>query len=236
MHLMGGGGKTVPSLLLPLAPMLLLVLPLELPVELPLVLALPLAPPADAAASARIELVPRHDGQRQSLFVSSSDRIDLRDDWVISAGEVEDEEDDADDDADEDIGFIGIITVAGDDDEAAATGSRMLGGGELLGRWAEAGAVSGALLARLPLVLAEDDNDADDAEDEVTVTPASSRAAAAGPLEGHNQDKNVSEMDGAWCARYAAEDCGELGVVTDAAAVVVLADVEAEEDEAEGDE
>jgi hypothetical protein len=172
------------------------------------------------------------------LFVSSSDRIDLREDWVISAGDEDEEEEDADDDdADEDIGFMGIITVAGDndDDEAAGTGSRMLGGGELLGRWAEAGAVSGAAV-RLPLVLAEDDDDADDAEDEVTVTPASSRAAAAGPLEGHNQDKNVSEMDGAWCARYAAEDCGELGVVTDAAAAVVLADIVAEEDEAEGDE
>ncbi len=60
---------------------------------------------------------------------------------------------------------------------------------------------------------------------------------------GQSHDRNVSEMDGAWCARYAAEVCGELGVlltVTDAA-VVVLANAAEEEDEAdeakaEGDE
>jgi hypothetical protein len=170
MHLTGGAVPLPLPLPLPLVPSLPLELVLLLAPLLPLVL--PLAPPADAAASARIELVPRHEGQRQSLFVSSSDRIDLRDDWVTKAGEDED-----DNEADEDIGFMGIITVAGDDVEdddeaAAAIGSRMLGGGELLGWWAVAGAVRGAT-ERLPLVLAVDDAEETD-EDEDTATPASS--------------------------------------------------------------
>ncbi len=143
MHLMGGTGPLLPPLVLPLVlpltlvlvllplvlPLVLVLVPLELPVELPLASDTLLA---EAAASARIELVPRHDGQRQSLLVSSSERIDLRDDCVTSDDDDDEEEEEEEE---EDIGFIGIAVA----DDAA--GRRMPGGGELLGARALAGAV-----------------------------------------------------------------------------------------------